>query len=104
MQFTVENVLNTGLEWKYVGHITGMDRLSLPSHKEVWIAVDFQSNASQRRALLIPNIDAFETDLYGQIGGITDCVHIYYHQSVVGMYAKTENGGTENLKLSAWYR
>ncbi len=96
--------LNTGLNWKYVGYVTGTDRLSLPFHKEVWVSVDFQSDASFRRAMIIPNIDAFETDLYGQIGGVTDCVHIYYHQSVVGMYPKNDNGGTENLKLSAWYR
>ncbi len=98
------SALNTGLMWKYAGHVTGIDRLSLPSHREAWIAVDFQSDASYRRALLIPNIGAFETDLYGEIDGITDCVHIYYHQSVVGMYPKTDNKGTENLKLSAWYR
>jgi len=98
------SALNTGLMWKYAGHVTGINRLSLPSHREAWIAVDFHSDASYRRALLIPNIGAFETDLYGEIDGITDCVHIYYHQSVVGMYPKNDNGGTENLKLSAWYR
>ena len=104
MDYKVLIQLNTGLMWKYAGHVTGIDRLSLPSHREAWIAVDFQSDASYRRALLIPNIGAFETDLYGEIDGITDCVHIYYHQSVVGMYPKTDNKGTENLKLSAWYR
>lgn len=104
LDYKVLNQLNTGLNWKYVGYVTGTDRLSLPFHKEVWVSVDFQSDASFRRAMIIPNIDAFETDLYGQIGGVTDCVHIYYHQSVVGMYPKNDNGGTENLKLSAWYR
>lgn len=99
------SALNTGLEWKYVGHNSGICRFNLPAHKEIWIAVDFHSEASYRRTLVIPHMDDFETQLFWQEeDGTVDYVKIYYHQSAVGMYLTSNPAGMENFKMSVWYR
>lgn len=98
------SAMNTNMTWKYLGHDTGVCRMELPSHKEIYIAVDFQSEASQARTLLIPNIRSFETQLFWQTDGNIDYVRIYYHRSAVGMYLTSSAAGMENYKLSVWYR
>lgn len=98
------SAMNTDMTWKYLGHDTGVCRMELPSHKEIYVAVDFQSDASQARTLLIPNIRSFETQLFWQSDANIDYVRIYYHQSAVGMYLTSSAAGMENFKLSVWYR
>lgn len=70
------NSLNTGLLWKGVGDTTGMNPISLPPHKEIYVAIDFQSSPACRRTLKIPALSAMETDLFGQVNGTIDYVHI----------------------------
>ena len=97
--------LNTGLEWKYLGYDSGVCRFELPPHKEIYVTVDFQSIASKRRTLLIPNFDSFETQLFWQAeDGTVDYVQIYYHKSAVGMYLTSNPAGLENFKMSVCYR
>lgn len=99
------NSLNTGLTWKYLGYNSGECRFELPAHKEIYVAVDFHSDASLRRTLLIPRIEDFETQLFWQEeDGAVNYVRIYYHGSVVGMYLTSNPAGIDNFKMSLWYR
>ncbi len=99
------NALNTGLTWKYLGYNSGECRFELPAHKEIYVAVDFHSDASLRRTLLIPRIEDFETQLFWQEeDGAVNYVRIYYHGSVVGMYLTSNPAGIDNFKMSLWYR
>ena len=102
---SIDNVITTKqLVWRCAGIVTGANRLSLPDHSEVYIAVDFQSSNSYRRSLLIPNITCMETDLIAQVNEVIDYVHIYYEQTWVGMAYTSNPLGLENFKLTAWYR
>ena len=97
--------LNTGLTWKSLGYNSGVCRFELPPHKEIYVTVDFQSNASFRRTLLIPHLDSFETQLFWQAAdGTVDFVQIYYHVSAVGMYLTSNPAGIDNFKMSVCYR
>lgn len=99
------SALNTGLTWKYLGYNSGECRFELPAHKEIYVAVDFHSDASLRRTLLIPRIEDFETQLFWQEeDGAVNYVRIYYHGSVVGMYLTSNPAGIDNFKMSLWYR
>ena len=99
------SALNTGLTWKYLGYNSGECRFELPAHKEIYVAVDFHSDASLRRTLLIPRIEDFETQLFWQEeDGAVNYVRIYYHRSVVGMYLTSNPAGIDNFKMSLWYR
>ena len=97
-------ILNSNLSWKKAGQVTGIDRLELPSHKELWVLILFQSKISIARTLYIANRTSLETDIFGVVNSEADYVHIFYHVSEIGMMSTSNPYGVVNFLMQVFYR
>lgn len=98
------NALSGNFNWKYAGQFLGSTRFELPSHKELWVLLCYQSNLSISRALHIANVTALETDILGVSDNVIDYVHIYYHGSAMGMVRTSNPNGIVSFLAKVWYR